>query len=273
MEHIFQFLGPRAARQRHCTSCLRSWQKRAGPARAARGGLQNSDRIQRRFKGYIAPEGEQARPITGYYAGDIDTSSETFMSLLYPEMLKKPLPEVQTLSQSEPKPTPPETPPKTQKEQTLEKARIIFGSKIALAERKKEIDDASRNIAGILVPPRPEEPDNCCMSGCVNCVWDMFRDEMEEWAEKSAQARVAMQAQREEGKGSGSMVAGAGTPSHVAVSMDDDGGGSETNWTASVDRDKLFDDIPVGIREFMRTEKKLKQMQQKTEAEAAAATA
>jgi hypothetical protein len=32
-------------------------------------GLQNSDRIQRRFKGYIAPEGEQARPITGFYAG------------------------------------------------------------------------------------------------------------------------------------------------------------------------------------------------------------
>jgi hypothetical protein len=32
-------------------------------------GLQNSDRIQRRSKGYIAPEGEQARPITGFYAG------------------------------------------------------------------------------------------------------------------------------------------------------------------------------------------------------------
>jgi hypothetical protein len=32
-------------------------------------GLQNSDRMQRRYKGYIAPPGEQARPITGFYAG------------------------------------------------------------------------------------------------------------------------------------------------------------------------------------------------------------
>jgi hypothetical protein len=32
-------------------------------------GLQNGDRIQRRHKGYIAPPGEQARPITGFYAG------------------------------------------------------------------------------------------------------------------------------------------------------------------------------------------------------------
>jgi hypothetical protein len=34
---------------------------------------------------------------------------------------------------------------------------------------------------------------------------------------------------------------------------------------------KLFEDIPVGIREFMRTEKKLKQAQKKAEAEAATA--
>jgi hypothetical protein len=36
---------------------------------SARKGLQNSDRMQRRYKGYIAPAGEQARPITGFYAG------------------------------------------------------------------------------------------------------------------------------------------------------------------------------------------------------------
>jgi hypothetical protein len=55
--------------------------------------------------------------------------------------------------------------------------------------------------------------------------------------------------------------------------MDDDGGGSETNWDTGfddADKDKLFDDIPVGIREFMRTEKKLKQAQKKAEAAAAA---
>jgi hypothetical protein len=187
------------------------------------------------------------------------------------DMLKKPLAEVQPLSHTAPEP--PKEAPKTQKEETFAKARIIFGSTTALAERKEEILKSSQKVAGVLVPPRPEEPDNCCMSGCVNCVWDMYRDEMEEWAEKSAQARAAMQAQRQEGKGTGSMVAGEGMPGHVATSMDDDGGGSETNWDGgldNMDKDKLFDDIPVGIREFMRTEKKLKQAQKKAEAAAAA---
>lgn len=31
--------------------------------------MHNRDRIQRRYKYYIAPEGGQARPIAGYYAG------------------------------------------------------------------------------------------------------------------------------------------------------------------------------------------------------------
>jgi hypothetical protein len=90
---------------------------------------------------------------------------------------------------------------------------------------------------------------------------------MEEWAEKSAQARSAMQAQRQKGVGSGQMVAGSGVPNHVATSMDDDGGGSESNWNAENDKDSssLFDDIPVGIREFMRTEKKLKMQQKKAQ--------
>ena len=52
-------------------------------------------------------------------------------------------------------------------------------------------------------------------------------------------------------------------------SMDDDGGGSETNWdVADIGNmgragewgmEKLFEGVPVGIREFMRTEKRLKE--------------
>ncbi|KAH3917714.1 hypothetical protein HBI56_111310 [Parastagonospora nodorum] len=235
-----------------CASCFRALGKTSTTPTTARMGLQNSNRIQRRYKGYIAPAGGQAHPIGGFYA----------------EMLKKSRPEVQPLTETAPEPPPPEPRPKTQKEETLEKARIVFGSKLAgPAERRKEIDAASKIIAGITVPPKPEEPDNCCMSGCVNCVWDLYRDDMEEWAEKSAQARAAIQAQRNEGVGSGQMVAGSGVPSHVATSMDDDGGGSETNWDmdAGNDTSSLFDDIPVGIREFMKTEKKLKMQQKKAQ--------
>lgn len=139
-----------------------------------------------------------------------------------------------------------------------ERVKIIFGSRLLgpveqadrLAARKAQ----STLIAGVLVPPKPEEPDNCCMSGCVNCVWDRFRDEMEEWSLKNNQAQSALR--------------------KVEGSMDSDGGGSESNWVpppapspAVGDTkiakdfwdDGLYESVPVGIREFMKQEKRLKE--------------
>ncbi|KAI1750715.1 oxidoreductase-like protein [Xylaria castorea] len=163
-----------------------------------------------------------------------------------------------------------------------EKARIIFGSQLAgpakRADRLQSIRDRSVRVAGVLVPPRPEEPDNCCMSGCVNCVWDGYRDDMEEWAAASTRADEALQAERGARGGGGPVldvdaVEGDTSVSAALSSVDDDGGGSETNWHAGkemarkTDRpkiakdlwdDDLYSNIPVGIREFMKHEKKLK---------------
>jgi len=180
-------------------------------------------------------------------------------------LLEQPLHKVAPATATAPAPPPKDSLPKTAKEENLQKARIVFGSRLAgPADRRDEIKKKSINVAGIMVPPRPEEPDNCCMSGCVNCVWDRYRDELEEWAAKSAEARARLQALRAKGHGTGLMIAGEDTPTHTATSMDDDGGGSETSWGTGLDipstdpRD-LFADIPVGIREFMRTEKRLKE--------------
>ena len=84
----------------------------------------------------------------------------------------------------------------------------------------------------------------------MNCVWDRYRDELEEWAAKRGEAERKMWETK-----------GGEAPGHVVSSMDDDGGGSETNWTMPPPGGgaDLFSDIPVGIREFMRTEKKLKE--------------
>lgn len=106
----------------------------------------------------------------------------------------------------------------------------------------------STYVAGVLVPPRPEEPDNCCMSGCVNCVWDRFREDMEEWSAKKNEAQARLKA-------------GSGT-------VNSDGAGSETNWTVSAGNDTITEDmwhdevyqgVPVGFREFMKQEKRLKE--------------
>ncbi|KAK0709307.1 oxidoreductase-like protein [Lasiosphaeria miniovina] len=174
------------------------------------------------------------------------------------------------------------------------RARVVFGSSLAgpaeRAERLAAIRSRSRLVAGVLVPPRPEEPDNCCMSGCVNCVWDRYRDEMEEWAAAHAEAERRLRAQEAGGAAVGAAAAsmaaahGLGQQQQLggggsAMSMDDDGGGSVANWgggpsslpssasggnAASATGDLIWDEdmykhVPVGIREFMKQEKRLKE--------------
>ncbi|RBR23205.1 uncharacterized protein FIESC28_03947 [Fusarium coffeatum] len=143
-----------------------------------------------------------------------------------------------------------EFPTKQATQTPQEKARLVFGSRV-LGQAEKDERLATRKakatyIAGVLVPPKPEEPDNCCMSGCVNCVYDQYRDELEEWQLKNAEAQAALK--KHEG------------------SVDADGGGSEANWKVGEAKiakdfwdDELYASLPVGIREFMKTEKQLKQ--------------
>jgi len=95
-------------------------------------------------------------------------------------------------------------------------------------------------------------------SDSYSCVWDDYRDDVESWANRLKEAQA---------KSSGDAVtntAKVGFPRaevHAASgSMDDDGGGSEGLWQTpgEVDSDALFAEIPVGIREFMATEKRIR---------------
>ncbi|KAB5566095.1 oxidoreductase-like protein [Coniochaeta sp. 2T2.1] len=194
-----------------------------------------------------------------------------------------------SLSASPPIPTPSsDTPPTAEA-----RARVVFGAALsgpaARAERLAAIRSNSQLIAGVVVPPRPEEPDNCCMSGCVNCVWDGYRDEMEWWATANAEADRRLRAQ-EAGVGTTAAAEGAtvdspavgarpgmGVGGATAASMDDDGGPrSVANWdignvagqgTGTLTKDfwddELYKNIPVGIREFMKQEKRLKEKHMK----------
>jgi hypothetical protein len=146
------------------------------------------------------------------------------------------------------------------------------------AERLARLRRESRLVAGVLVPPKPEEPDNCCMSGCVNCVWDRYRDEMEEWAGLSAEAERRLKAMEAGGQvgateeciegvehGRGMQL---GVHEEVLERMDQDGSGSgfgaylpEGSGRIAKDfwDEELYKNVPVGIREFMKQEKRLKE--------------
>ena len=49
-------------------------------------------------------------------------------------------------------------------------------------------------VAGVYVPPKPEEPDNCCMSGCVTCVMTTFLEDLEAWRDAKKAAAAALSA-------------------------------------------------------------------------------
>ena len=91
-------------------------------------------------------------------------------------------------------------------------------------------------------------------------MWDDYRDEVESWATRLREAQA-------KGHGAGvTKTPKIGFPraevKAASTSMDDDGGGSEALWqvpSSTADPDELFAEIPVGIREFMATEKRIRE--------------
>ncbi|KKZ63049.1 hypothetical protein EMCG_02550 [[Emmonsia] crescens] len=224
----------------------------------------------------------QAHPLQGYY---LDILSNPYQ--LYP-----------AYTQTQPLESAPERTP-------AEKMSIVFGTRLAgpgYSGSSGRYDPGGRTpestwhvINGVPIPPRPHEPDNCCMSGCVHCVWDDYRDEVEGWAERVREARRHGEEPKQKkgkrkgrGKGNKGIIAEEGDDGlfvgemrhklrkeveSASMSMDDDGGGSEANWDGGIgvgigeDEDDLFSGIPVGIREFMKTEKRLREKKRMAEAE------
>ncbi|PMD55826.1 uncharacterized protein K444DRAFT_595881 [Hyaloscypha bicolor E] len=190
------------------------------------------------------PSTQQAKPIGDYYVSILQSSTPTITS-------KPPTTAIPSLTPAI----------STTRSDALEEPKILFSSRLSSPlERRSEIQKKSVLVAGVWVPPRPDEPDNCCMSGCVNCVWDRYGDELEEWAAARKEADRALRKEKgyEQGKKRRKKRA-----SHTLISVDDDGGGSETNWGTGLETDftseDLFKGIPVGIREFMKQEKRLKE--------------
>ena len=62
---------------------------------------------------------------------------------------------------------------------TTESKNLVEASKEET--NKKETED--KKEVGVSVPPPPEkpEPGDCCGSGCVRCVWDVYYDELEDY--------------------------------------------------------------------------------------------
>lgn len=81
------------------------------------------------------------------------------------------------------------------------------------------------------------------MSGCVNCVWEVFRGELEEYAAVKKRAEAAAAA------------SGENKEEETVVGMQQKKG---KEGEGIVDGD-LFRGVPVGMLEFIKQEKRLKE--------------
>ncbi|KAI1003601.1 hypothetical protein K3495_g4604 [Podosphaera aphanis] len=131
------------------------------------------------------------------------------------------------------------------------------------------------------IPHKPKEPDNCCMSGCVNCVWEIYTEDLEAWASakknfentnkdvaSSAPARDAQCVTNLDHEKSRSCVLpentilrdkvkeeGSITEDELQNLPEKDSSGYTNELRGLKDH---YYDLPVGIREFMKHEDRLK---------------
>ena len=179
----------------------------------------------------------QAKPLVGYYA----------------ELLSNPL----------------EMSPPTSLQDKKDRASVVFGPGLAGPKyhggAASTPESAWQVINGTRIPPRPAEPENCCMSGCAHCVWDDYQEELEKWASEIKKAKSKVQAPTMGGGTSlehATLSVRANEDSFSNSCVKSGGGGDEANLIQP-NTDELMANIPVGIREFMRTEKGLREKQRK----------
>lgn len=121
-----------------------------------------------------------------------------------------------------------------------------------------------RMIAGVNVPDRPLEPDNCCMSGCINCVWEMYNDDVKEWNAKRKEAATNLS------KKGGIWPADFHPPVQFLNEENLPESVKQADTGKSVEKE-TWGNVPVQIRVFAEMEKRLKDRRASRSVEASSA--
>lgn len=148
---------------------------------------------------------------------------------------------------------------KLDRKSAQERINRIFGGRIKGEPPRSSsriVRNEPRKVVGVLVPSKPLEPDNCCMSGCVNCVWELFNDDLKFWNAKRKEAAQHLKLQGgrwpENFDAPVQFLQPENLPESLANNPTQIGQQDESGWG----------NVPISIRVFAETEKRLKKKQQ-----------
>jgi len=144
----------------------------------------------------------------------------------------------------------------------------VFGALGSRDESRKEAMQKGVTVAGINVPARPEEPTNCCMSGCINCVWELYKDEIEEYKGIRAQARSKLDQPEYDHVKWPTQLGPEPVGRKVRTGRTDKESAPLERAVELEKEEEDDDDLNEGIKVFIATEKKLHEKRQARKAEA-----
>lgn len=136
-----------------------------------------------------------------------------------------------------------------------ERIAKVFGGRIKGGDRvssSRIMMGQPRVIAGVKVPDRPIEPDNCCMSGCINCVWEIYNDDIKNW---DAKRRLAAKKLVEKG---GVWPADFHPPLKLLKPENLPESLQNQSDVGKGDEESAWNKVPIEMRVFAELEKKIK---------------
>lgn len=99
------------------------------------------------------------------------------------------------------------------------------------------------------------------MSGCVNCVWELYKDELVEWKEKRAEIKRKLVFERRDLEWPVEVLGPEPEERQSGHKA-----GARAKLEAKIEADKnADDDLDVSIRAFLKMEKRLKAKRKATE--------
>lgn len=95
--------------------------------------------------------------------------------------------------------TPLRTPPNpAQRSSSAESPATAIESNTAERRREEQLSKSDKQpiyVRGVLVPRTPDAPgaEDCCMSGCARCVYDLYKEDLEDYQETMAEVRKKLE--------------------------------------------------------------------------------